>query len=409
VAGDLELAPLADLRQAKIAGETSLLEGGGPSVVTVEGADFEFIERASLRRGGTDREFAENLPFSLPKGKRAGVQETLEVEVNTSRLRSGSYVLALAQADGKTRELPVEVDPPDIEVRLEGLPLRIASNPGPQRLLLRGVGLEKIRQIEGTGLEVMLDPPTPGKAERGIVVEVRNGAAPHTRVDLALQVEGSSRKRKVAEAFEVVGLRPRMTGMRTSVPEGLGTSLRQDELPAGSFVSFALTTDGPIAAVRLECDRLVRAVRAGERDKDASLSATGANTWFLSVDPAVFGNGGCQAKGRVENLEGLESEPFDLGRPVRLPRLDAITFSGEQLADGAYAAVLTGQDLELIERTGWAGGNGSPVTTLPSPVAGEARKQSLRVAMPWPSPAPKAVVHVWLRGETEPRTTTVRY
>jgi hypothetical protein len=139
------------------------------------------------------------------------------------------------------------------------------------------------------------------------------------------------------------------------------------------------------------------------------LRQCGANTWFLSVDPGVFASSGCQAKGRVESLDGLESDPFDLGKPVRLPRLDSIAFSGEQSADGAYAAVLTGQDLELIERTGWSGGNGSPVTALPSPVAGQARKQSLTITMPWPSPRPKAVVHVWLRGETEPRTTTVRY
>src|ERR1035438_10054518 len=33
--------------------------------------------------------------------------------------------------------------------------------------------------------------------------------------------------------------------------------------------------------------------------------------------------------------------------------------------------------------------------------------QTLRIAMPWPSPTPKAPLFVWLRGETEGRATRV--
>jgi len=42
-------------------------------------------------------------------------------------------------------------------------------------------------------------------------------------------------------------------------------------------------------------------------------------------------------------------------------------------------------------------------TELPRPVAGEGSKQTLRIAMPWPSPTPKAPLFVWLRGETDGR------
>ena len=40
--------------------------------------------------------------------------------------------------------------------------------------------------------------------------------------------------------------------------------------------------------------------------------------------------------------------------------------------------------------------------------AGEGAKQALRIAMPWPSPTPKAPLFVWLRGETEGRATKVQ-
>ena len=64
---------------------------------------------------------------------------------------------------------------------------------------------------------------------------------------------------------------------------------------------------------------------------------------------------------------------------------------------------MTGRDLELIEKTGWDASNGHAVEGLPAPVAGEGDEPSLKVRLPWPSPAPHAPLFIWFRGEAEGR------
>jgi hypothetical protein len=110
----------------------------------------------------------------------------------------------------------------------------------------------------------------------------------------------------------------------------------------------------------------------------------------------------------IETAAG-SSDPYALGRVIRLPQIDNVRLTDERVGDSAYAGVLEGQDLELIERAGWSTGQGIEVTDLPRPVAGQGQKQMLRIALPWPSPAPHAPVYVWLRGESEPRATRARY
>ena len=50
---------------------------------------------------------------------------------------------------------------------------------------------------------------------------------------------------------------------------------------------------------------------------------------------------------------------------------------------------------------------GLSVTELPRPVPGEGARQTLRIAMPWPSPTPKSPLFIWLRGESEGRATRI--
>ena len=93
---------------------------------------------------------------------------------------------------------------------------------------------------------------------------------------------------------------------------------------------------------------------------------------------------------------------------MRLPRIESFQLTDEK-ANGGYVGIVKGQDLESIAKTGWDATDGVPVSALPAPVPGETLRQSLRVVLPWPSPAPHSPLYIWLRGETEGRPTTVQY
>jgi hypothetical protein len=94
---------------------------------------------------------------------------------------------------------------------------------------------------------------------------------------------------------------------------------------------------------------------------------------------------------------------------VRLPRIESFTLSGDTVGGGLYAGTLRGQSLELIERAGWTAEMGFPVQGTATPVAGSPGTQTLRIALPWPSPAPHAPLFIWLRDEHEARKTNARY
>ncbi|MGC8793604.1 MAG: hypothetical protein ACP5U2_09465, partial [Bryobacteraceae bacterium] len=85
------------------------------------------------------------------------------------------------------------------------------------------------------------------------------------------------------------------------------------------------------------------------------------------------------------------------------------TLTDQPAGESAYFGTLTGYDLETIEKTGWDETLGMPVPELPRPLAGDGQRQSLRVVLPWPPPAPRAHLYVWLRGDERGRKTTVRY
>ena len=80
--------------------------------VTLTGADFEFVEKAALevkppkkRPGPGKIAPPRDLTFTLPLGKRAGEQRSIEVNVDTAT--PGAYLLALTQSDGVKHEAPV--------------------------------------------------------------------------------------------------------------------------------------------------------------------------------------------------------------------------------------------------------------------------------------------------------------
>jgi hypothetical protein len=148
---------------------------------------------------------------------------------------------------------------------------------------------------------------------------------------------------------------------------------------------------------------------AGERHNGASLDRTGQRTLFLSTDPGSVVSSGCEMNLVIVNDATGASDPYPLGRAVRLPRIETFTLSAETVDGTFYAATLRGESLELIERAGWTAEVGWPVQGTATPVADSPGVETLRIALPWPSPSPHAPLFIWLRDEHEARKTNARY
>lgn len=401
VKGDLHVHLLGDFKSTALTPESQdrLIEGAGPVKVTLSGADFQFVEKVLL--GSSE------LEFTLPAGKRGGRQETMDIILDAGGLKAGRYKIAVAQVDGVPHEIGVRVLPRPPAIA--NLPLRVNLGEERQSVLLRGSGLDRIERIEAAGALVELGPA--GAAAREIFVRLGDLARRGDSLELALSVEGMHAPVRMPGALVVAGPRPRITGMEKSLPEDLGVELRAGELPSGSFVSFSLRAENLEGrpAVRLSCGEAEPSLtlHAGEKHADAKLDSAGPGMLFLSVDPSAVGRPGCALMGSVEAVSG-RSDGYKLGRVIRLPRIESFTLTDEKVAGSAYAGILIGQDLELIERAGWDAATGLPVENLPRPVAGGGQRQMLRIALPWPSPAPHAPVYIWLRGESEGRATKAR-
>ncbi len=402
VAGDLHLDLLDDLQGARVteASQARVSEDSGVVGVELEGADFQFVEKVTLARAGARAQKPVELDVSPALEDRSGPQNTLLVDVDTRVLKAGQYLLAFSQAGRVRHETPLTVF--GALPKLANLPLRVSAGDGEQRILLRGSSLERIERIESDRADIRLEPARADGQERQAIVRLRREARSGDRAPLAFVVGGAPLR--FAAALQVAGPRPRIAGAKSSLPE-LGIALREGELPAGSFAGFSIRVESVEGqpTVHLQCAENERIAEARtlrpETGRDGGL--------FLSFDPGSVGRNGCTVTAVVETEAG-RSEPFALGRVVRVPRIESFVMTGDRAGEG-YAATVRGQDLDAIEKTGWDVARGLPVEGLPAPVAGEGAKQVLRIVMPWPSPAPRSPLHVWLRGDTQGRATTARY
>src|SRR5206468_9214814 len=221
---------------------------------------------------------------------------------------------------------------------------------------------------------------------------------------------------KIDDIARVVGPRPKITSATKSFAEWASVELRDGEIPTGRAVSFSLQTQSVDShpKVELACSsepdtRRKISLVPGDKTDSAELDVIGEGSLFLSADPGVIGVSGCQLTAQLTERETGTSEPFALGRVIRLPRITGFTLTDEKLGDSSYAATLTGRDLQLIEKAGWGATRGEAVQEIPTPVPGNPQEQTLKIAIPWPPPAPKAPLYIWLRGETQARQTNARY
>lgn len=389
VAGELHLDPLPDLRSAHVAGDSlpHLVEGSGPVPIRLEGTDLQFVDRVTLRRLQPVE-----LPVAPSRRDRTCPQPQLQVEIDTNSFRAGRYILALAQAGRPPQEIPLQITSPP--PRIDNLPLRAHQGDVSQPLLLRGSGLDRIDRLESDQAEIRLGGGSP--TERPATIQLRPSVKKGDRVALSLRVAGVDAPLPLPDAIEVVGPRPRIVSSAPSLPPDLGVALREGELPAGSFVGLSLraeNVEGPATLL----------VRCGERETTLDLRPLRPGEFFASFEPPAA----CLLTALLSTEAG-RSDPFPLGRAFRLPRIDTFTMTDEKLSEGVYAALLKGTDLETIEKTAWDPRSPQAVSMLPVP-AGNGPQQTLKIALPWPSPAPRSPLLVWLRQDTEPRLTKSKY
>ena len=425
VMGNVFVHPYAKLDAVKLTPESCdrLVEGSGRVTVRLTGADFQFIEKVAVEKADRRQKSPQDLPFTLPKGKRGGPQDWMEAELDMSTLGHGDYRLLLTQSDGLTHELPVTILPP--HPKIAHLPLRANLGDKHQKIRMEGSGLDRIEKLSSDAAEVKLGSAEGGGTRRDIEVQLNAGARKGQMAALAMKIQGIHRPLTVSGGLEIAGPRPKIAGVRKSFPkEGL-VELRQDEIPSGTTVSFALSVEnldlspvdsgraGAPISVEVFCSEEARQrnrllLTPGENAGGARLNVTGQGLLFLSLEPGAVGQSGCDLTASVTTRAAGTSDPFPLGRVVRVPRVEQFVLTDEKLNKDIYVGTLTGQDLDMVEKAGWDAGSGIPVESIPTPV-GEQGKQVLKIGLPWPAPAPHAPVYVWLRGENQGRATGVKY
>ncbi|HZU27907.1 MAG TPA: hypothetical protein VFA04_20420 [Bryobacteraceae bacterium] len=413
IKGALYVDRLPTFDSARLTPDTHdlLMAHDGKRVIALEGADFEYVEKVALAKDGDRFDAPINVPFSLPRGPREGQQDRLEMQVDTGQLEPGRYSLLLVQQGGSTNHVGVEVLP--APPKIAALPLFVNQSEAEQPVTLHGANLGRIVRLEADGVKFTLGRTSPDGSRRAATVILPHDAELGQALDVRMYADGFANPLTYSGGLRVAGPRPRVSDSKLAVPAGLEVALKPHELPAGVFISTMLTVRnaGPNPTVRLECAGPdARAITISPRDSNAAarMQAVQADTLFVSFDPGAFPTG-CEVNVVLERGEEGRSEPFRLGRVVRIPRIESFTLTDQAAGDGQYAGTLTGEDLEMIDKTGWDADHGIAVAAMPVPIAGDARKQLLKVILPWPSPAPHAPLFIWLRGDANGRATAVRY
>ena len=411
VTGTLHLYPYGDFAHVALASgaHDKLIAGNGSVAVELSRADFEFLEKVAIESTARDAKPSE-VAFTLPLGKRAGPQNSVTVNIDTAK--QGSYRLLLTQSDGAAHKIPVTILPPN--PKISDLPIRLNMGETREPIRLVGSGLERIEAASTDAGEITGAPDSESWSGE---IRLKAGLTKGQSFPLVLKIKSLDNPVTVPHAIEIVGPRPKIRSVQKSLAGTLEIELGADELPAGTAAGLALAVDHLYDSTRprleLGCEagelRKSLTLSAGESSGGASLTSAGPGALFLSVDPGAVGYAGCRLSATViVNPEG-RSDPFVLGRVIRVPTLAKFTLTTEKVGGSSYAGILEGRDLDVIEKAGWDAAHGVPVESIPTPLPGDSSRQTLRLVLLWPAPGPHAPLYVWLRGESQGRKTAVAY
>jgi hypothetical protein len=401
--GHIEVKPLSDFAAAKLipAAQDLLVAKTGKTPVTLEGSDFEFVTKVEIEKVNDKFGSPSPVPFVLPRGLRQGPQERMDVQVNTIDLDAGDYKLLLTQVDGKAYAVNMKILPalPSIG----NFPVVLNEGDSTIEFHLKGQRLDLLKRVEVARGTAELEPPSPRQTERKMTLRMAADIDAGTSLAAKAYIEDRSAPLTFADAVRIVGPRPKIMEVSLSQPPDQTLRLEEGELPGGMYLSAMMRVHRlqSNSVVALHCGAAGLTLRLGERSGPNSLQQLSPDQVFLSFDTSVWFNG-CPLLATIANGAEGESEPYTLGRIVRVPKIERFEVTADHAGDGEIHANLLGQNLETIEKTGWSAEQGEAVAGLPLPVAGEGQKQTLQVRMP-PPPAPQPPLYVWLRGESKAR------
>ncbi len=419
ISGTVHVHPFGDFSGVKLTArsEDRLVAGTGVVPVKLVGADFEFVKSVAIRPLNSPDPQSQTLAFTLLTESDAGPQRSLTTQVDTSLMKPGSYQVLLTQTNGKMQSVPVTLHLPN--PTLEHLPLQVNLGQAEQTMVLHGNGLERIQKIASAGAVWTLSPLRNGNqptTERKAVVKLLSGARQDQILSGSMTVEGIGQPIPIPDLLRVAGPLPEIVRADASFPHQGSVELEKGEIPAGAKISFAIYLKHVASrpSLKLACANPSDAKQSlrlepGDRGSSAQLDYAGENVLFLSLNPGVVGQSGCELSATVTTPDAGTSEGYVLGRVIRVPQIDKFALTDQRLRSALYAGYLTGRNLQMISRTGWNSKIGFPVQGIPTPVAGSAQEQTLKIALPWPPPSPQARVYVWLFGESKGRRTNARY
>jgi hypothetical protein len=413
VSGNLVLHDFSGFGSAHLTpkSQDELISGAGLLDLELTGDDFEFVRKIAYKKRDDPFAQPQAVPFHLPKEPPAGPEMSLRIRLDAKTLATGSYVFLIAQSDEKVHETPFKVLP--AAPSISGTPMVLNTDLETQSLVLHGTGLDRIEKITADGAQVTLEEARES-AERSVIVRLNPDVKTGALIGLQLKVKNFEEPVSIQDAFLVAGPKPTITTVREALQGNLGIALNPGEMAPNSPVSFEIgVLNAPaVSSVNLSCDGLPEStllkVKMGEAKEEVKLTRESSDTLFLLFRPESVGQPGCTVMATLITPKSGPSERRKLGAIVLLPKIDSFQLSNEKAGETSYFATIEGRDLETIARVGWDERNGMHVDAIPVPVAGPGNKESLRVAMPWPAPAPHAPLYIWLRGEERGRLTSVR-
>lgn len=411
-AGTVHVLPLSDFKQAHLdpASQDHLLAKSGKVPVTLEGSDFEFTTKVELQKVNDEFATPEGVRFLLPKGLRDGPQNHMDVQIDTENLNPGAYKLLISQQDGKAHAVAFKVllNPP----RIDNLPILVNQGTVTQHFILKGERLEQVTRLEAPGAVLNLSPPGAVQAERSLTVELKSSPRPGTALPVKAYLEDRTEPLTFSGALEITGPLPVIASSKLSLPRGMAINVHSDEFPAGYTLDAMLDVKNieRQSVLRLGCADGVgqnAALHVGEQTTGWNLQQLSPDQLFLAFDTSGL-PAGCSLQAVIDNGRNGRSQPFALAHILRVPQIESFTLTDTTSHSGtARQYQLTGQNLEMVAKLGWTGNEGVDVSGLPAPLPGPGLKQSIQIDLPDP-PAPESLLYVWLRGDKQSRTTTIK-